>query len=199
MRTGLGRAAEDWAGATFAPAGALRPAGLGLAGKVHVLDEWRPRSGPALVARAQVPLSSADGFAAYEAQRQLGSAKSAVLASRRALVDGAARLESAESRAKAAAAAAQQAVGALGAGVSLSQAAVAAQGEATSAERAATKAEEASRAAEGRLGAAERQEARAERRLQRARQRATSVAGVYDVAFDRKGRAVAWAPAGYGA
>jgi hypothetical protein len=61
VKANVAHSVEKWATATFAPTGALRPAGLVLAGRVHVLDEWRPPSGASLVARVQVPLSRADG------------------------------------------------------------------------------------------------------------------------------------------
>jgi hypothetical protein len=47
VSTNVARSVENWAKTTFAATGALRPAGLGLAGKAQVLEEWRPRSGRA--------------------------------------------------------------------------------------------------------------------------------------------------------
>ena len=199
VRTGLGRYAEDWAKATFGPTGALRPAGLGLAGNVQILDEWQPRSGAALVARVQVPLSTADGFAAYTAHSQLESSQDAVLACRQGVVGAAARLKLAEEGARAANAGAERALQAVNAGVPLSPSALATQGAATNADEAVTKAKVVFRAAEGDLGTAERREATAELELQKAQSKPISVSGVYDVAFDRQDKAVAWAPGEYGA
>ena len=84
-------------------------------------------------------------------------------------------------------------------GAPLSQAALATQGAATNADEGVTKAKASFLAAEGDLGTAERREAMDERELQKAQSRPTSVSGVYDVAFDRQDKAVAWAPGEYGA
>jgi hypothetical protein len=198
-KTDVASLVDHWAAATFAAAGALRPADLALAGKAQVLDEWRPRSGASLVARVQVPLGSAGGFAAYEARQTLAGAQEAVLGGRQAVVGSAARLKLAEDQAGADDLAAQRAVQAASARDPLSKAAAAAQGTATSAQETVTKAGDALRTAEGQLGAAKSQEAAAQRDLALAQEQPASMSGVYDVAFNRQGNIVAWAPAEYGA
>ena len=104
----------------WVPDGAKGP---GLTGKAQVLDESRPRSGPGLVARVQVPFASADGFAVYEARKAPQTAEEVGLAGRRTVVGGAARLRLAEDKARADDAAAQQAVKAVSTDAPLSKAA----------------------------------------------------------------------------
>lgn len=195
----MDQSVTNWAIATFAPAGALRPADLGLAGRVQVLDEWRPRSGADLVARVEVPLASADGFTAHEAREELLAAQEAVLTGRRAVVGGAVGLRRAEDKAKADDTAAQQAAQVVSAGAPPSKSVAAAEAAAASAQETVSKDENSFRAAENQLGAAERQEASAKAELTRADSKPLSATGVYDVAFDHQGKVVAWAPAEYGA
>ncbi len=199
VKTDVARSVENWASATFAPTGALRPANLALSGAAQVLDEWRPRSGASLVARVQVPLASTDGFAAYGARQALIAARQAVLAGRLAAEGSAARLRLAEEQAAADDTAAQQKVQVASAGAPVPKAAAAVQGTATSEPGPVTKAEDVFRAAEDHLAAAERQETSAQRQLRLAQARPMSLSGVYDVAFDRHGNIAAWAPAEYGA
>ncbi len=169
MAAGLRQRAE------VAVLGPRRRQGPGLAGKAQVLDESRPRSGQGLVARVQIPFASVDGFAVYEARKAPQTTEEVVLAGRRTVVGGAARLRLAEDKARADDAAAEQAVKAVSTNAPLSKAAAGRSGRGHQGPRNGHEGGEGFPGGGKPVGPAERQETSAKRELTRAEAQPTSV------------------------
>jgi hypothetical protein len=203
--------AQSWAEEVFGspdhPAGRL---GYGVAHAVKVLDEWRPTTGAAFVTRVLVPLSgpgpglvvsrpaaAAQAALSTEARAVTGgragvaAATAAVAADQRALT----KVAGVERKAAAAAAAAGRAHprrAAREAGV-----AATARSEGARDQTSLTADQGRQAAATSKLAVAERAEAVGTTTLAQAVATSSSVMSVYDVAYDGRGRATAWAPADY--
>lgn len=195
--------ASSWATATFT---ARSSSPYALAGKIKVLNQWRPTAGPAaLVTRVQVPLRGAPtGSAALtavaEARSALRAATGKVSGTARALDDANSKLtgdQSALTQANTALAAAQTAAAAgknsppLAAAVTAAQANVTKAAQAVGADQAAQASDRAA------LAAARSAEASARRGLSTAEAALPRVTSVYDVAYDHAGHPLAWVPADY--
>jgi hypothetical protein len=221
--------AQAWAQATFGP-GATSPVtalGFGLAGSTKVLNQWDPKTGAAMVARIQVPLStSAPGTASATARTKASDTVAAdrktVSADQRALTNTVATLVSDQDAVTKANSAAQTAVAASNAAqakvaadnaanpVSASLAAdtatattaaaavIAAQKTATTAQATLTADQHTHTLAAAQLASDQKTE-QADLALaaQADNQHSTTVESVYDVAFNAAGTPLAWAPADY--
>jgi hypothetical protein len=221
--------AQAWARATFGP-GATSPItalGFGLAGSAKVLNQWDPKTGAAMVARIQVPLSTgapgtASAVARTKASDTVTADRETVSADQRAVTRTAATLVSDEDAVTKANGAAQAAVAAS----NTAQAKVAADSAAnpvsaslaadtataTTAAAAVTAEQTAATTAQATLTADQHAHALAAAKLvadqktERAdlalaaraeNQHPATVESVYDVAFNAAGQPLAWAPADY--
>jgi hypothetical protein len=221
--------AQAWAQATFGP-GATSPVtalGFGLAGSTKVLNQWDPKTGAAMVARIQVPLSSgapgtASATARTKASDTVAADRKTVSADQRALVNTAATLvsdqdavtkaNSAAQTAVAASNAAQAKVTADNAASPVSASLAADTATATTAAAAVTAAQKTATTAQATLTADQHTHTKAAAHLaadqkteqadlalaaQADNQHSTTVQSVYDVAFNAAGTPLAWAPADY--
>jgi hypothetical protein len=202
--------AQAWAEAVFGvpahPAGAL---GYGVAGAVKVLEEWRPATGAAFVTRVLVPLAgpgpgrtvsraeataraavAAATLALAAAPAEVATSAAAVVAAQKALTTVTAVEHAAEVAAAVAGTvhprrAARE-----------TAAAATARSEVAADQKSLTAALARQAAAISKRAAVERAAAAAQTRLGEAVAAAAStVLSVYDVAYNRRGQATAWAPA----
>lgn len=219
--------AQAWAQATFGP-GATSPVtalGFGLSGSTKVLNQWDPKTGAAMVARIQVPLSSgAPGTASAttrtKANDTVTTDRQTISADQTALTNTAATLASDQDAVTKANSAAQAAVAASNA----AQAQVAADNatnppsaslapdNATVAAAAVTAAQKTATTAQATLSSDQHTQSLAAAQLaadekteqadvalaaQADNQHSATVESVYDVAFNAAGTPLAWAPADY--
>lgn len=182
-------ATQTWAKSTFPPAGSTSLA-LSLAGNVKILDQWKPSSGPAMVARVSVPLSALLPSATAgisDAQQAVTADQRAVSAAQSAVNSADSALSRAQSKASAAAAAAAQ-----------PNAPATAAAAATEATNTLNAAQQALSNAKTALSSAEQTLTRATATLDQAKRAgATTFASVYDVTFNPAGQVTGWAPADY--
>jgi hypothetical protein len=221
--------AQAWAQATFGP-GAASPVaalGFGLSGTAKVLNQWDPKTGAAMVARIQVPLSSgAPGTASAttrtEADDTVTTDREAISADQTALTNTAATLVSDGAEVTEANRAAQAAVAASNAAqakvaddnaanppsaslaadtanaATATSAVAAAQKTATTAQAALTADQHAQSLAAAQLAADQKTEQTdVVLAAQADNQHSATVESVYDVAFNAAGSPLAWAPADY--
>lgn len=205
VRPSAAKAAQAWAQSAFGPdaTGAVAKLGFGLAGEVRVLNQWQPKSGPAFVARIQVPLSStAAGTPAARAAGALSAIRHTVATERNTLGPLADAIVADQATLASADTTAQAAVAAAGAAKPpnpppLAAAATAAQQAATNAQNALTKDQHALTAARAKLAGDQKTEATDAAALKAAATQPATVVSVYDVAFTSSGTALTWVPADY--
>lgn len=193
--------AQSWAAATFTAAGFS----YSLAGKVRVLNQWDPKTGAAMVARVQVPLRGAPAGSpeltrVVIAKAGLTAADDKVTAAGKTLDQSTTKVaddQGALGQANAALASAQAAAAAGKNTPPLAAAVTAAQTTFTNAQHTLAVDQAAQSTAQTALAAAKAAETSDRAGLAGAEAALPRVMSVYDVAYDRAGRPIAWAPADY--
>lgn len=195
-----GRQALAWAKRTFPVMSPWR-----LAGRVKVLNQWRPTHGAALVTRVQVPLRGAPAGSTVlasltKAQSELRSAQGTVAAAGKTLQDASVTVSADRAAIGQANTALTNAQAAAAAGQNtppLAAAVTAAQANLTKAQQALSTDQATQAADQAGLTSGRQAEAAARAGLAHAEAALTSVTSVYDVAYDHAGTPIAWGPADY--